>query len=155
VDRPLTLTAADGYDPTIRIQGDTNSDRSVGIRVAASYVTISDIEVDAGGAVSGIHVLNSVGADIDDVTVSNVRDAILAELTISLLVRSCDLAGTEHGIRISWLGWNSQLADNEIRRWGWNRHEHADGRWGRTVRRFHDRDCHGRDRQHPNGGRRQ
>lgn len=115
VDRPLTLTAADGYDPTISVRDDTDSDRSVGLRVAASYATISAIELDAGGAGSGIHVLNGVGVDIDNVTVSNAGDAIRSELTLSLLVRSCDLTGTESGVRLSWLTWNSLLDNNGIR----------------------------------------
>ncbi|WP_436933941.1 S8 family serine peptidase [Halovenus marina] len=114
VDRPLTLTAASGYDPTITVRVDDPSGRRVALRVAASYVTVSDIEIEAGGILAGVSILNGVAVHVENVTVSDARHGILGELTMSPRLLSNELDATEVGIRLSWICWNALVSDNDV-----------------------------------------
>lgn len=115
VDKPLTLTAADGADPTIVVDDAGSAERSVALRLGASYVTVSDLTVDAGGAGAGVSVLNGTGVTVENVTVTNADHGLLGELTLSLLARSNDFTATDTGLRLSWIAWNALVTDNDLR----------------------------------------
>jgi PGF-CTERM protein len=115
VDKPLTLTAVDGADPTVVVDDVGSGERTVALRIGASYVTVSDITVDAGGASAGVSVLNGTGVTVENVTVTNADYGLLGELTLSLLARSNDVTAADTGVRLSWIAWNAMVTDNDLR----------------------------------------
>ena len=115
VDKPLTLTAADGAEPTVVVGDAGSADRSVAVRVGADYVTVSGVTIDAGGASAGVSVLNGTGVTVENVTVTNAATGLLAELTMSLLARSNDFTATDAGVRLAWIAWNALVTDNDLR----------------------------------------
>ena len=115
VDKPLTLTAADGADPTVVVDDAGSGERTVALRIGASYATVSDITLDAGGVGAGVSVLNGTGVTVENVTVTNADHGLLGELTLSLLARSNDVTAADTGVRLSWIAWNAMVTDNDLR----------------------------------------
>jgi len=115
VDRPLTLTAADGADPTISVTGVGSTGRTVGVRVGADYATVSDVAVEADGALAGVSVLDGTGVEVEGVSVSGAAHGVLGEITFGLLARANDLRTGESGVRLDWLAWNALVSENRIR----------------------------------------
>jgi len=85
VDKPLTLTAADGASPTIQFTDEGAEDPTV-VLVSANDVTVSGLDVDATGAATGVQVAREgavprplphpSGVTIRDLAVSGAATAV-------------------------------------------------------------------------------
>jgi PGF-CTERM protein len=104
VDKPLTLTAADGASPTVRFTDEGAGDAAV-LLVSANDVTISGLDVDGAGAATGVQVgrggaipralPHPSGVTIRDLTISGAATAVRTGQAPALRIVNNELtAGT-------------------------------------------------------------
>lgn len=109
VDKPLTLTAADGASPTVRFGDEGAEDPAVAL-VSANDVTISGLEVDGAGAATGVQVgrdgavpralPHPSGVTIRDLTVSGAATAVRAGQAPALRIVNNELTAETTAIGV-------------------------------------------------------
>ena len=109
VDKPLTLTAADGASPTIRFTDEGAEDPAV-VLVSANDVTISGLDVDGAGAATGVQVAREAaivsvsphpsGVTIRDLAVSGAATAVRSGQAPALRIVNNELTADATAISV-------------------------------------------------------
>jgi hypothetical protein len=109
IDKPVTLTAADGATPTVQFSND-GADQPAAVLVSANDVTISGLVVDATGATTGVQVARPgaiaqalpqpSGVTVRDLTVSGADTAVRAGQAPALRVTNNEVTAATAGISV-------------------------------------------------------
>ncbi|MFC7058894.1 NosD domain-containing protein [Halovenus salina] len=109
VDKPLTVTAADGATPTVGFAND-GAEEPAAVLVTGNDVTVSGLVVDAEGAKTGIQVARRAagprglptpsGVTLRDLTVSGSETAVHTDNAPALRIANNNLTANTTGIRV-------------------------------------------------------
>jgi PGF-CTERM protein len=109
IDKPLTLTAADGATPNIQFSNEGAEEPAVAL-ITANDVTISGLVVDGTGAETGIQVAREgavpkvlphpSGVTVRDLAISGAETAVRAGQAPALQITNNELTATTTGISV-------------------------------------------------------
>lgn len=109
IDKPLTLTAADGATPTVQFSAD-GAERPAAVLVTANDVTVSGLTVEGAGATTGVRVGRTAalqrglpqpaGVTIRNCTVSGADTAVHAGQAPALRIEGNELTATTTAVSV-------------------------------------------------------
>ena len=109
IDKPLTLTAADGATPTVRFSDD-GAEQPAAVLVTANDVTLSELDLDGEGATRGIQVAREravtrplpgpSGVTVRDLAVSGADTAIHTVQAPALRITDNEVTAKTTGISV-------------------------------------------------------
>jgi hypothetical protein len=114
IDKPVTLAAAEGADPTLVATGGS-AERRFGIQIASHFVTLRGIEVVAEGAMAAVNVLTADGVRLADLDLSGGERGVYTQFTKSLDLRRSRVSAAATGVSLEAFSINSLVRDNTIR----------------------------------------
>lgn len=114
VEKPITLTAAEGHDPTLVVTGDTGA-RTFGVQIATHFATFEGIEVVAEGATATVSVIGSDGVHLENLTLSGATNGVFAQFTKSLVVSECDISAGDTAVALRDLSVHGLVQNTTLR----------------------------------------
>ena len=114
VDKPVTLAAAEGAEPTLAASGGSG-DRRFGIQVTSHFATLRGIEVIAEGATAAVSVLDGDGIRLRNLDLSGGDHGVHAQFTKSLDVRESRISAATTGVTLREFSVNGLVQNTEIR----------------------------------------
>ncbi|WP_336002270.1 S8 family serine peptidase [Halorientalis halophila] len=114
LDRPITVAAEEGSDPTLVASGGSG-ERRFGVQITSHYVRFQGIEVVADGATAAVSVLDGDGVHLQDLDLSGADHGIFAQFTKSLTVQYNRIAAAATGVTLRDFSVNALVRENEIR----------------------------------------
>lgn len=114
VDERITLTAAEGTNPTLVATGGSG-ERRFGVQVTAHFATLRGVEVVAEGATAAVSVLDGDGVRLRDVDLSGADRGVHAQFTKSLDVRGSRISAATTGVALLDISINALVGETTIR----------------------------------------